>query len=179
MLRSPLTTAILIALAGCRHPTSLDGNWGIPPQEGSGVALSQEVVLLSDNQIQHLYGEPVWLRSGFTNRLISVAIRAVQLDFYAPDMLEWIARNFGDRHLLIHLGDALNVACRAEWEIFVDRMSGHSYVLFLAFRVRETKVDKLGLVFFDKAEYRLGLHLSIPPTIMRKNRPAVPGPLAS
>jgi len=119
------------ACLGCRHMASLSGSWGIPGQEGDGEALSREVILIADNQIQHLYGDPVWLRSGFTNRFVSVAIRAVQLDFYAPDILRWIVENYGDRRVLIHLGDALNMACSAEWEVFVDVMgaNGRGWVL--------------------------------------------------
>jgi hypothetical protein len=113
-----------IAGAACRNTVFLDGDWGIPPQEGEGIALSREVVLVADNQIQHLYGDPVWLRSGFTNRFVSVAIRAVQLNFFGPHMLRWIVENYGDKRLVIHLGDALNVACSAEWKSFLIAMQG-------------------------------------------------------
>jgi hypothetical protein len=39
-------------------------------------------------------------------------------------------------------------------------MGGHCYVLFFAFRVREPKIDKLGLTIFEQAENLLGLHES-------------------
>ena len=37
-------------------------------------------------------------------------------------------------------------------------MGGHCYVLFFAFRVREPKIDKLGLTVFEQTENILGLH---------------------
>ncbi len=48
-------------------------------------------------------------------------------------------------------------------EVFVDGMRGHGDVLFFAFRVRETKVDKFDLILFDEAEHLFGLHDSNPP----------------
>lgn len=134
--RSPgaisLLTAATLAGAACEGPPSLDGSWSIPPQEPPrGEPASLDVVIIADNQIHHLYGDPVWLRSGFTNQFVSVAIRPVQLDFYAPAILRWTVENFGDRHPIIHLGDALNAGCIWEWKTFLAIMNqtGRGWVM--------------------------------------------------
>lgn len=120
-----LPILFLLAGAACQAPQSLDSSWGIPPQEPrEGIPASLDVVVIADNQFHHLYGEPVWLRSGFTDRIVPVAIRPVQLDFYAPALLRWIVRDVGDLHSIVHLGDALNAACLWEWQVFVETMSG-------------------------------------------------------
>jgi hypothetical protein len=89
------------------------------------------VTLIADNQLHHLYGDPVWLRSGFTNTFVPVAIRPVQLDFYAPDILKWIIKNYGKKQKVIHLGDALNIACSVEFDQFKKIMSesGQGWVM--------------------------------------------------
>jgi len=130
ILQTVLTLVLPLVLA-CSHPLSLPSMWGIPPQEASGTPLSIQVVLLADNQLHYLYGDPVWLRSGFTDRLVPVTIRPVQLDFYAPYLLRWIIANYADKRPLIHLGDGLNIACTVEFEAFkkiMDR-SGRGWVM--------------------------------------------------
>ncbi len=127
-----LLAAVALAGASCQKPLSLDGSWGIPPQEPErGEAASLELAIIADNQIHNLYGKPVWLRSGFTNQFVSVAIRPVQLDFYAPAIVKWTVENFGERLPLVHLGDALNAGCIWEWEIFLEVMdqSRHGWVM--------------------------------------------------
>ena len=58
----------------------------------------------------------------------------------------------GDRRTVEHLAVLK--------EILVNDMSGYRYVLLLADRIGETKIDKFDLFFFDKAEYLIGLHES-------------------
>ncbi len=115
--------ATLLLTAGCQHPASLPSTWGIPAYEVDGDLLSIPVILIADNQLHHLYGDPVWLRSGFTNQFVPVAIRPVQLDFYAPDILKWIIKSYGKNKQVIHLGDALNIACTVEFDQFKKIMS--------------------------------------------------------
>lgn len=129
---TPSLVVIVLVAVACQSPVSLKGNWGIPPQEPLvGVPASLDVAVIADNQIHHLYGNPVWLRSGFTNQLVSATIRPVQLDFYAPAILQWIVENVGNRRPLVHLGDALNAGCVSEWETFVAIMNqtGRGWVM--------------------------------------------------
>lgn len=124
--------ALMLTLtAACHRPASLSSRWGIPPFEQSGDALSFPVLLVADNQLHYLYGDPVWLRSGFTNQFVSVAIRPVQLDLYGPDILHWTIREYGNKLPVVHLGDALNIACSAEFDAFVKIMgeSGRGWVM--------------------------------------------------
>ena len=126
------SVALTFAVAACKTPPSLDGSWGIPPQEPiGGMPASLDVAIIADNQIHHLYGDPVWLRSGLTDKLVSVTIRPVQLDYYAPAILQWVTENVGDRRPLIHLGDALNAGCVWEWETFLAIMNqtGRGWVM--------------------------------------------------
>jgi len=51
-----------------------------------------------------------------------VAIRPAALNLYSPNLLEFILRKNKD-HNVIHLGDALNVGCRNEWDQFTEVMS--------------------------------------------------------
>ncbi len=133
-LRAILQTSLTLALPwvlACAPSPSLPSAWGIPAQEAGGTGLSEDVVLLADNQLHYLYGDPVWLRSGFTDRLVPVAIRPVQLDLYAPYVLRWIIENYAGKHPLIHLGDGLDIACTVEFEAFkkiMDR-SGRGWVM--------------------------------------------------
>lgn len=121
-----------LALVSCQAPPSLDGSWGIPPQEPiAGMPASLDVAIIADNQVHHLYGDPVWLRSGLTDKYVSVAIRPVQLDYYAPAIMQWVVENVGDRRPLIHLGDALNAGCVWEWKTFLAIMNqtGRGWVM--------------------------------------------------
>jgi hypothetical protein len=125
--------AIVLAFGLSQPLSSQEGNWGIPPQEPlKGVPTSLDVAIIADNQIHHLYGDPVWLRNGFTNRFVSEAIRPVQLDFYAPAILRWIVKNIGDRRPIVHLGNALNAGCIWEWETFLAIMNRTGRGWFMA-----------------------------------------------
>lgn len=96
--------AIVVALAGCARSPSLPSDWGMPARDVDGELLSQPIVLLADNQLHHLYGEPVWIRSGLTNRVVSVAIRPVQLDVWGPDLLSWLLDRYAKKRPAVHLG---------------------------------------------------------------------------
>ena len=133
-LRALVKIAFALALplvVACARPPSLPSSWGIPAQETNGTALSLQVVLVADNQLHHLYGDPVWLRSGFTDQLVPVAIRPVQLDVYAPSILRWIVTTYADKRPLIHLGDALDIACTVEFDAFKKIMdqAGRGWVM--------------------------------------------------
>ncbi len=130
-LTALLTAYALLLFAGCKSPASLPATWRMPAQDSVGELLSKRVVLVADNQLHHLYGQPVWIRSGLTNRVVSVAIRPVQLDLWGPDLLEHLLETYTRKNLAIHLGDALDVGCSVEWDQFVAIMSnaGRGWVM--------------------------------------------------
>lgn len=119
-----LSGAGLLFALGCETSMGLSPGYAIPLLEVKGPSISRRVVLIADNQLHHLYGQPVWIQSGLTNRVVNVAIRPLQLDVWGPELLREIIGKYARRELVIHLGDALDVACTTEWERFVAIMSG-------------------------------------------------------
>ncbi len=94
-------------------------------QPENAEAISNRVLLVADNQLHHLYGGPLWIRSEFTTQLVSVAIRPLQQDFFGHSVLTWILKNFAKEGLtpVIHLGDAMDVGCSGEFDRFVEIMT--------------------------------------------------------
>jgi hypothetical protein len=66
-----------------------------------------------------------------------------------------------DRRTVEHLAVFENV--------IVDRMRGHGYMLFFAFRIRETKVDKFDLFLFKRGHYVCGTH-GFPPVLQLQDK---------
>lgn len=114
---------ILWVLVGCGPKHSLSGRYEILPDKPDGFSLTKNVILVADNQLNYLYGDPIWLRTGMTDKLVRVAIRPVQQDLYGQDVLRWVLELYGSRLPIIHLGDATNMACRGEFESFLKIMS--------------------------------------------------------
>ena len=86
------------------------------------------VILVADNQTQHLYGDPFWMRSELGARAIHTAVRPLQLDLYGQDLLRWVLAyddlaNSGDGLPIIHLGDGLNFSCEVEMNTFFVNMA--------------------------------------------------------
>ena len=79
--------------------------------------------LVADNQLNYLYGDPIWLRSGLSDKLFRVAIRPVQQDLFGQDILRWTLNIYGSQYPIIHLGDGTNMACAGEFESFIEIMS--------------------------------------------------------
>jgi len=56
-------------------------------------AASLPVILVADNQLHNLYGNPVpILRTSLIDEYVPTAIRPVPLDFYGQDFLEWVVK---------------------------------------------------------------------------------------
>lgn len=115
---------LIFVAAGCRLPPGLRGDWAIPFGTPSTSPIARTLVIVADNQFNHLYGDAVWLRSGMPDRVVSVAIRPVQLDVFAPDLLRWILEARSGAGPVVHLGDALNISCSSELEAFLEVMRG-------------------------------------------------------
>ncbi len=112
-----------LLIAGCGHKLSLSERYEILSEKPDGISLTRNVILVADNQLNYLYGDPVWLRSGLTDKFVKVAIRPVQQDLFGQDMLRWVLELYGTRLPVIHLGDATNMACKGEFEEFLEVMS--------------------------------------------------------
>jgi len=127
-----LLLALTLAVAGCIKGPPISSRFQTLWEEPDGPPISRRVVLLADNQTHHLYGDPVWIRSEFTDRWVASAIRAVQLDLYGPDLFRWIVAVFGAKDPVIHLGDALDISCAAEFDTFVGAMRSATRPWFMA-----------------------------------------------
>ena len=119
-----------LAAAACTRP-SLSGRYGILDEQPDGAPQSLRVLLVADSHVHHLYGEPYWLRSELTEKLVPVAVRPVQLDLFGHDLLRWTLQHRASRIPTIHLGDALDVSCARELDRFLQTMAltGQPWVL--------------------------------------------------
>ena len=79
-------------------------------------------LFMGDSQIHNLFMGPNFFRSRLADKVSPVAIRPPQQDLHTPDLLQWTLRNYGEGKNIVFLGDALDVACKNEWEIFTKAM---------------------------------------------------------
>ncbi|MCH4295922.1 metallophosphoesterase [Shewanella sp. 3B26] len=109
------------------------------------------VTLIADNQINNVLTDPYILRNSFADMVSPVAIRPPALDLFAPQVLsEILQRETAQARtpLMVHLGDALNIACRQEWERFVGQfgfLPRHSVAPYLG-QAQEPAPEIDGLV---------------------------------
>lgn len=127
-----LALALLALTASCGPALPpLSDRYEILSSDATGkwAPITDPVVILADNQTQHLYGDPFWMRSEIAAQLIRTAVRPLQLDLYGQDLLRWVLDFNGDVAQgglgapVIHLGDALNFSCEAEMTAFFANMS--------------------------------------------------------
>jgi 3',5'-cyclic AMP phosphodiesterase CpdA len=110
-----------VLLFGCQwFPKSISSKYEILPTKPNGYALSKRMLLVADNQLNHLYGDPVWLRNELFDHVVNVAIRPVQQDLFGQDILKWIIKYYGSKKWtnIVHLGDGTNMACMGEFSSF-------------------------------------------------------------
>src|SRR5882757_11282719 len=94
LVRRSLVVAWLpLALAGCGSPPPpVDARYDFLNSSARGTwpTLAGPVLLVADNQTQHLYGDPFWMRSGVAPKFLHTAVRPLQLDLYGQDLLRWV-----------------------------------------------------------------------------------------
>ena len=117
---------LLLLIAGCVQPDPsprFTPAWeAFDPTEEGWVATSQALVC-SDCQFHNLYSRPLPERNLSAEAAAATAIRPPQLDLFAPDVLEWILKNdTADKDVVLHLGDATNLATTGEFQRFVEIM---------------------------------------------------------
>lgn len=128
MQRSGCHALLLAAcsLSGCvvddLHPR-FQPAWEKFELNGDGWQQSKKVLLISDCQFHNLYSEPLPERNLSTKALVGTAIRPPQLDLFAADVVRWILREGSTgTDAIVHLGDALDLACIGELDAFLDVM---------------------------------------------------------
>lgn len=100
----------------------------------SAPIISQEVLLIADNQFHENYGTPVVFQSQFADLISDVASRPAQMRLFGPDVMKFVLnRNrSGPKLPVIHIGDALNASCKSEADLFFKTMNETSDVWVMA-----------------------------------------------
>lgn len=139
----PMQYLMLLTICGCAHsvhrqvdgppapviaavpsavvPAHTDVDRNRPP---SNVPLTKTVRLVADTQFHESRGTAsrFWSRAG--DELVDVTIRTAQQVIGAPDILfEAVKQNSDKYGLTLHLGDAIDVSCRTEWDRFFSVMT--------------------------------------------------------
>src|SRR3990172_6200176 len=127
-----LVMMLSLLLSACHYKPPLSAQYSILDEQPDGTPLSSRVLLVADNQLHHLYGDPFWMRSEFADKLVRSAIRPVQIDLYGNGLLKWVLERYGPRLPVIHLGDALDLACTEEFNKFIEIMTGAERGWFMA-----------------------------------------------
>ena len=127
----PLLLAGLLAAGGagaCLEPDPaprFTPAWEPLDLDDDGWRSTRLVQVVSDCQFHNLNSLPVPERNLSAESAVATAIRPPQLDLFSPEVLEWILANGSpDAELILHLGDALDLACEAELERYLEVMDG-------------------------------------------------------
>ncbi len=127
---------VALALSGCGGGPGPDFPSGYAIMRGDvhgADPIGRETLIMADNQDHYLYGEPVWIRQRVVDQFITTAIRAPQLDLFAPAVLETAVHYLDpDPPPVIHLGDGMDLACRDEYQRFVGVMNTAKSGWFMA-----------------------------------------------
>ncbi len=93
------------------------------PEESEGWKSSKKVLLVADCQLHNLYSKALPERNPTAVAAINTAIRPPQLDLFSADVLEWIlTQGAKGSEAVLHLGDALDLACEGEFRDFLEVM---------------------------------------------------------
>jgi hypothetical protein len=123
-------------LAACLRPDPsprFTPAWETPDLDGPGWTRSRAALVLSDCQFHNLLSRPLPERNLTAEAAAATAIRPPQLDLFAPEVLDWILREGApEAELILHLGDACDLACEGEFVDFVAAMEGGGRPWFMA-----------------------------------------------
>jgi hypothetical protein len=129
-MKAPLLFALvmLTALGACTLPPEPDSRFlpALEPFDARepGWHTTRPLLLVADGQIHNLFAKPIPERNLSVDMVVGTAIRSPQLDMYSPDVLRWILENgAGNTEVILHLGDAIDLACDGEWRQFLEVMS--------------------------------------------------------
>lgn len=131
-----LFAVFLLAHASCirqdPHPR-FSPAWEEVDLTQPGWETTRASLVVADCQIHNIYSQPVPERNLSIETAVGTAIRPPQLDLFSADVLSWILENGApDAELVLHLGDALNVACEGEFDSFLDVMSAGKKPWYMA-----------------------------------------------
>ncbi|MEN8151775.1 MAG: metallophosphoesterase [Planctomycetota bacterium] len=125
-----------VVIVGCVTPDPaprFTPAWEKVDTTGPGWVRTRRALLCADCQFNNLYSKPLPERNLSAESMAATAIRPPQLDLYSPDVLRWILRNDGaDADVILHLGDAANVATTGEFDRFLEVMKSSGKPWFMA-----------------------------------------------
>lgn len=125
-------TSYIVALAICaplsdavQFENAIDTN---------ATPISARLRIMADSQLHEFHGAPTFLMSRAADEMSEVAVRTSQQRLFAKDLLRSaMTLSSGAREFptIVHLGDAVDVSCKSEWEQFVDAMDsvGRNWLL--------------------------------------------------
>ncbi len=131
----PLLLGALLA-SGCIQPDPqprFTPAWEEFDPTEEGWFVTRQALLCADCQFHNLLSRPLPERNLSAEAAAATAIRPPQLDLFSPEVLEWILENdTADKEVVLHLGDATNLATTGEFEQFVESMSRSPKPWFMA-----------------------------------------------
>jgi predicted phosphodiesterase len=128
--------ALLFADAGCVKPDPaprFTPSWERFDASAGEWWRTRIALLCADCQFNNNYCKPLPERNLSAEAIAGTAIRPPQLDLFAPEVLEWIIeKGSPDKDVILHLGDATNVATTGEFNRFVATMEKADVPWFMA-----------------------------------------------
>ena len=116
------------------HPTIVDNSSASEPKSPEEFIDMREsyilakrshmpILFIADNQFNNNLGRGSIIRTDFIDSIKRVAIRAPFLDKFSPRLFEYVLKKEAQKSkYIVHLGDVLNIACKSEFNQFVDIM---------------------------------------------------------
>jgi hypothetical protein len=131
-----LLLALVAAIPGCVRPDPtprFTPAWeGYDPTAGNPLK-TRKALLVADCQINNLFCRPLPERNLSAEAAAETAIRPPQLDMFSADVMRWILKNGSpDADVVLHLGDALNLATTGEFDRFLEIMETSTRPWFMA-----------------------------------------------
>ena len=116
-----LGSAAALALAGCASFTPQAGPG--PEPGGNYVTLTTPIIAVGDTQEHHPTGYPLHDNDSAVDAYVEVAQRPPEQPLFGRRVLEWALQQHPDEPF-IHLGDLLDLSCRAEARRVRDTFRG-------------------------------------------------------
>lgn len=127
MARRSAPLLLALGLAACVRPDPAPRYvpaWEPFDPTAPGWQSTAKALVIADCQLHNLLSQPLPDRNLSVESASATAIRPPQLDLFAPDVLGYVLRRHaGDVELVVHLGDALDLACEGELDAFLRVMA--------------------------------------------------------
>ena len=127
-MRQTAVPLLVLLAVGCVRPDPAPGftpSWEPFDPTEARWSTTDKVLLVSDCQLHNLYSQAIPERNLSSEAMVGTSIRPPQLDLFSADVLGYVLREGApDANGILHLGDALDLACEGEFEAFLDVMAG-------------------------------------------------------